>query len=305
MLYNLVARKSIFITYLLSFLLIVFCMLFSIVEQNEAVLSSLIFYGLVGAIAFYFHHVLSNYKLASPKDFSVLLFTSVALCSLEVSSETTRLLIGLLLSIKMTERIMSLYNQYEMPIAEFELGALIGLAYLAHPIFAFSSIMVVTSITIVKANKWRDYVALVIGILFILALKASYYVFMDKTLTLDSIIWFPYQLKSFAVLSSFQTVVLGCLSLFSLIVLNSNKRISDTMNIKERIYHKSFRFFFFFFAPFPFIIQNGLSIPQIALFILIPIIALSQPFFMKDKKWLFNDIMTLFVLFSAFYTKFY
>lgn len=309
MLYRLISGKSGIVSFFLSFVYLVFTVFRTFkLAKGEYLFESLALHLLVQQTivfcsAFFANRQLLKHKLVSIGDYTLFFMLFITLSSIANSIENLRLLAGLLSTIMLIGRVKAVFNQQNSTLTEFDIGIFSALAYVAHPVFVFVLPYALISVLIIKANDWRDYLAVITGFGFVILLKASYYVFVDRITDIPKILALSFQLKSFHVINFFEPALLGLMLFFALFTIHNNLKISDKMNIKERLYYKLWlSLFVFMFLPF-LLILNQVTLLQVALFLLFPLLILIQPFVLKKKKAYINDFLLFMLLFFCISVK--
>lgn len=304
MFYSLISNRSALLSYVLTLLTLVLSAWFSWdvnLDVNTLLLNNQLFHivsqqFVILSIAFYVNWLLLKHKLMPLGDYSLLFMIAVSLCGLGYNIESMRVLLALSFSAMMIGKVKSLFNQQESIFIEFEVGLLAGLSFLAHPVFVFVLPLALIAVLLAKANDWRDYMAVLLGYSFLIFLKACYYVWTDQWTSIPRIIALVFQAKSFQNIGGIQVIGLLIYGFIALVAINYNRKISDKLNIKDRIYYKLWlSYYFFMLLPFLFL-SNGLSITQLALTSLLPLLVLLQSYFHKKKKWYWNDGLVAFLV---------
>lgn len=302
MLYQLISGRSGFGSFFLAFLYLIFSVLWSNTFENSTYLfdNSLLHIALqqlvVVACSLMANHLLLQHKLVSIGDYTLFFMLLISLSAIQNGIENLRVLTGLFFTILLIGRVKSVFNQQNATIVEFDIGIFSAMAYVAHPIFVFVLPYALISILITKANDWRDYLAVITGFGFVIFLKASYYVFVDRITDIPQLLALSFRLKPFEFITYFETAVVILTLIFALFVLNNNVKISDKMNVKERVYYKLWLLLFvFMLLPF-FLIDNNLSLLYVAFFLLFPLLVLVQPYILKKKKAIINDLILFLLL---------
>lgn len=302
MLYQLISGRSGFGSFFLAFLYLVFSVIWAYNFENSSyifgntILHITLQQIVVVACSLMANHLLLKHKLVSIGDYTLFFMLLISLSAIQNSIENLRVLIGLFFTIILIGRTKSVFNQQNATIVEFDIGILSAVAYVAHPVFVFVLPYAMISVLITKANDWRDYLAVITGFGFVIFLKASYFVFVDRIIDIPQILALSFRLKPFSFTSYLEAVFVISFLIFALFTLNNNFKISDKMNVKERVYYKLWLLLFvFMILPF-FLIDNSISILHVTLFLFFPILVLIQPFILKKKKNIVNNLFLFFLL---------
>lgn len=124
--------------------------------------------------------IMTRQKIVGVGDYNVLVCTTLALLALSISLQNSFLMLAILIAMILIHRFGKLFNQQEGAIEEFEIGVFSALAALISPVFLLLLIYSIVILNQSKSNRGRDYLALLLGFLFVLACKVAFLFFTNQ-----------------------------------------------------------------------------------------------------------------------------
>lgn len=310
MLYNLIfKRETLFTLGLTGLWLLVACFLeiyFGVFTSGmlfHPIVEVVILYLLIGVVSFYFNQVIRSAKLVGSSDFSLTFIATVLLSGLGYSSVSLRFILGFLLLLVLVDKIQKGFNQPEHVVSEFEMGILIGVMTMIYPILIVALPFTFVALVNVKVNTWRGFSALVLGFLFMMVLKWSYFVFTDHDYSIGSIIKLSLKPKSFNIQGLVLQSAMGMLIGIFLVSVNYFMRVSSQLNIKVRVYYKVWLWLGLFLLSGFILLENNMTVPQMLVCVNIPLLVLYTVWVKQLTKVLFKELALLLILLVALFMK--
>lgn len=253
----------------------------------------------IGLSSFYFNHILRSTKLVGNNDYSVMFLSAVLLSGLGYSSVSFQFVIGFFLLLALISKIQQGFNQTENIVAEFEMGVIVGLLMLINPLLIVALPFTIVALVNVKVNKWRGFTALVLGSLFVIALKWCWLFFMDYESLLGSLVLLDFRPKHFLIDGLKTQLACGVLGLVFLATINYFIRVSAQLNIKFRVFYKVWLWLSLFLLSGMLLFANELTWLQLLLYINLPLMVLFKVFLNTFSKKAVKELLILLLLVAA------
>ena len=303
MFYSLISTKTPIISLSITLLCLAVSLSFTLIFPGEAstylfsqAIDSTLFHLLILVSGFYLNTILIDHKVVGLNNYSIVILISILLSAIPGDLMHLKFLLGFLILIHMSKKIMLFFNTSESAIPEFEMGIFSGIAFLIHPVFVFVVLYSIVSIVISKANNWRDYIAVILGFIFVLVLKASYLLFTNELQSFESVFSITKQLKIWSLVFNFTLVLQIILAGFAVYILNYYRNQADKLNIKIRVNYWAWAWMGVLFYLSIHFVSNTLSVKNLLLFSYVPIVVILQLFFTKTKKDWVNDVIFLILI---------
>lgn len=296
MFYNLLSTKSPLITWPLiitwSILSIVLHQLFPAQDATfwtSPLGDNLLMHGLILLLAWYLNYQLIRYKILGLNHNAVLFLLNMVLSALPAQELTLQMLFAFLVIVHMSRIILSIFNTTDSTIPEFELGFWSALVFIIHPAFIFVIVYAYISTIISKANQWRDFMAILLGFVFGLSLKATYLLFSDELTAWEDIFFIEKGFKTWFTQFDLTFTLQILLGGFGIYIISYYRKQADKLNVKIRVCYWSWAWLAVLMTIGMNTITNVLTPTQFLIFSLIPILVVAQLFFSKVKLPWIND----------------
>lgn len=311
MLYNLIFKREAIFTFGITGLwLLLSCvteLYFGVLSQGifvNSVIEVVSFYLLIGFVAFYFNQTLKSAKLIGNNDFSLLFLSSVVLSGLHFSSLSFQFMFVFLLLLILVHKVQQGFNKTENIVSEFELGALTGFMTIIDPLFVVILPFSVVALVNVKVNTWRGFFALVLGFLFILLLKWSYFIFSDQQTPISKLLSLSLEPKSIKVHGLMTQVASVLLTGMFLVAVNYFMRVSGQLNIKIRVYYKVWLWLGLFLLSGFILLKNKMNVPELLLCVNLPLLVIYQVWVRQLTKTVSKELAILAIITAVMLIRF-
>jgi hypothetical protein len=300
MFYNIISTKSPIISLAITFLCLGISFVFSIINPIvegvflfSPLVDSALFHLLVLLSGFYLNSIMINQKIVGLNNYSIVVLCSFMLTAINADATSLKFLFAFLILIHLSKKIILIFNTSDSTIPEFEMGLLSAFAFMVHPVFIFVFIYSVISMIISKANQWRDFMAILLGFLFGLSLKASYLLFTDQLKSIYDVFYLVKEFKQWDFNFSLLLVLQILLAGYAVYILNYYRTQADKLNVKIRVNYWTWAWMAVLYFVSVNIFNNPLNTKNLLLFSYLPIIIVSQLYFLKAKKDWINDVILL------------
>jgi hypothetical protein len=300
MFYNIISTKSPIISLAITLLWLGLSFAFSVLNplsegvfMYSPVVDAALFHVLVFTCGIYLNSIMINQKIVGLNNYSIVVLCTFMLTAINADASSLKFLFAFLLLIHLSKKIMLVFNTSDSTIPEFEMGFLSALAFMIDPIFVFVFVYSVISMIISKANQWRDFVAVLLGFIFGLGLKASYLLFTNELNSFFDVFYLVKKIKPWDFHFSLLLVLQILLAGYAVYILNYYRTQADKLNVKIRVNYWTWAWMAVLYFVSVNIFENPLNTKNLLLFSYLPIIIVSQLYFLKAKKDWINDVILL------------
>lgn len=219
-----------------------------------------------------------------------------------VGIETINTLISILLFVICVNKIIDLYNVKTERTKIFEVGLLLGISVLLNPVFWTSILLGFVGITWVKTVRIKDYIALLLGFLLPVFLKATFIKLKYNSISDFLISHFHFDIHFLSSLNYIQLLIVLILILSLLMLIVTNYRRLDQQVVKNRIYFRLWLLFLIIIGTTVLFQVDKNIFDQLLIVLSIPLsLMLSIISANKRKLLLINISIFLFIVSSFFY----
>lgn len=302
MIYQYFSKSTSIVAYILSLLLLVGFIFF--IDSNFFNFYTLLSIVLVFLINYVFNQNLIRNKTIGVSNYLPQFIITCILLYVQIGIETINTITSILLLVIAVNKIIDLYNVKTERTKIFEVGLLLGLTVLFNPLFWTSILLGVIGVTWVKTVRIKDYIALLLGFLLPVFLKATFYKLKSNSITEFISSHFQFDISFLLKFNNFQLSFVLIIMFFLVVMIVTNFRKLDQQIVKNRIYFRLWLFFLIIIGT-TVLFQKGKNIfDQLLIVLSIPIsLMLSIVSFNKRKALLINCLIFLTIVLSIFFNQ--